>query len=569
MRATAFYAPTSKEPRPEARGDVERLLISGGFCRRLATGPLLLPLGYRVLSKVLGILKREIVGVGALEVVVPGLVPLETWSAFVATIGDAPAAVLARDARQRELVVCPRYGTLLAVVAGCEIASYRDLPRKFFAVDSLVLDGGDVAQAGLLRANSLGLRVITLDTTLQEQQQSVREICEATVRGLERLGLRPESLYVTEAPAQKTTVRRLLAPSAGGGQLVLHCPGCGHTAAPDDCAGLAAMAPPVSAAQPAMQLVQTPGARTVPSVCAQLGTTPDRLVKTLIYWCDGSFVAGLVRGDRQLSETKLGRHLGAVHLRLALPEEIRDLTGAQVGFSGPVGLPADVAVIADHEVAAMHDCVLGANQTDMHLVHAAVGRDFVPDEIIDLRMAGEGDVCPTCQQSALEAVWTAELARAELFPTATAAALRVQYADTDGQSRPMFLGLCDVDLGACLTAIVEQHHDRGGIAWPAPVAPFDVAILLLDTQSTAQVGAAEDIYVRLRAAGHDVLLDDRDMRPGAKFYHADLVGCPVVIVVGKRLVADGLVEVRRRSTGDEVTATVRDVVSVVSGFLNS
>ncbi|NPV46865.1 MAG: hypothetical protein HPY69_07895 [Armatimonadetes bacterium] len=568
MRATAFYAPSSKDAPPEARGEVEKLLTRGGFLGRLASGSMLLPLGCRVLCRMLSIFRAEMVSAGALEVVFPGLVPLETWEAFAATIADRPGEVVARDSRQRDLVVYPRYGSLLAVVVGCGITSYRDLPRRFFGVGPVVSSGGGSAPEGVHRGESPWLDVCTMDATRRGQEQSVSDVCVGIHRALVKLGLDAASLYVTEVSAQETTQRRILTPSADGRQVVLHCSRCGHTASPHDCVVRAPETPPASAAQPALQLVETPGARTVQAVCAQLATTPDTLVKTLIYRCDDTFVAALVRGDRQLSETKLRRALGAASLRLAVPDEIRDLTGAEVGFSGPLGLPKDVAVIADHEVAGMHDCVLGANRTDMHLVHAAVGRDFVPDEVMDLRLAGEGDLCPVCAESALDAVVTAELARAEMFPPATATALDVNYADTEGLSRPVLLGLCSVDLVGCICAVVEQHHDSGGIAWPRQVAPFEVAILLLDKQSPSQVSAAEGLYGQLREAGRDVLLDDRDIRPGTKFYQADLVGYPVVIVVGKRLAQDGVVEVRRRSGGLEATATLSDVVSVVSEFLS-
>jgi prolyl-tRNA synthetase len=296
-----------------------------------------------------------------------------------------------------------------------------------------------------------------------------------------------------------------------------------------------------------------------------LNVPAEKLIKTLLYKCEDGFIAALVRGDRQLNELKLAKIVGG-EPRMCEPEEINELTGAQVGFSGPVGLAGKAKIIADEEIAAMCDAVAGANQTDAHLLHVTPGVHFTPDQYADLREAAPGDACAFCESGTLQSVRGIELAHVFKLGTKYSEAIGALFQDEKGELHPMIMGCYGIGVSRCVAAVVEQWHDDSGIIWPLEVAPFQVAVLLLDPKNEDVVKYAEGIYADLQAAGFEVLLDERDERPGFKFKDTELIGYPLSVVVGKKAAQEGMVEVRRRKDKVEQVVPIADAVATVKGL---
>lgn len=298
---------------------------------------------------------------------------------------------------------------------------------------------------------------------------------------------------------------------------------------------------------PPVEKVHTPGVRTIEELAAFLGAPKERMIKSLVYLAEGVPVVALVRGDRELNEVKLARALGVSSVEPADPETVEAVTKAPVGFAGPVGLTG-VRVVADHEVPAIADGITGANLNDHHLLHVAFGRDYTCD-VSDLRQAVAGDPCPRCDGRLQEARGI-EVGQVFKLGTKYSEALNATFVDESGEERFFVMGCYGIGVSRTMAAIVEQHHDERGICWPMSVAPFHVDLIVINPADEAQMSAAHALYEALGQAGVEVVLDDRDERPGVKFNDADLIGFPLRLVVGPKLLAEGKAELKFRASGE-------------------
>ncbi len=564
MKASAYYMPTLREVPAEADIPSHRLLLKGGFIRQVSSGVFtFLPLGLRVLQKVENIIREEMNRAGAIELLMPALSPRELWEKTGRWDEYGELLMRVRDRSGRWFVLGPTHEEVITDLFRRDVTSYKQLPVNLYQIQMKYRDELR-PRAGLIRAREFLMKdAYSFDIDPEGCDKSYQAMYEAYSRIFERMGL---EMVVVEAEAGAiggTDTREFMLLSESGEDTILECDSCDYKAN----AECARSRPP----QPlekrnelsARELVQTPGMTTIEQVSKFLGISPEQIVKTLIYWADGKFVAALVRGDRELNEAKLQRALGAKELRMASPEEIERLTGAPVGYSGPVGLPEDVLIIADEQIAAMTEFVVGANKADAHLVGVDWGVDFEVHQWADLRNAVHGDPCPVCDGGLLVARRAIELGH--LFKLGTRYSEPMgAYIDTpDGRQVPVFMGCYGIGVSRCVAAIVEAHHDDDGIIWPLSVAPFHVVVLLLDAdEQTAQ--AAEQIEKTLEQAGWEVLVDDRDERPGVKFKDADLIGFPLQVVVGKRYKSEGLVEVRRRRDREQKEVAPENVPQAIS-----
>jgi prolyl-tRNA synthetase len=307
----------------------------------------------------------------------------------------------------------------------------------------------------------------------------------------------------------------------------------------------------------AMTRVATPGAHTIAEVAAFLKVPPASLVKTLIYLADGAPVAVLVRGDREVNEIKVKKAIGAMDLLLAGDAAVREVTGAPVGFAGPVGLK--IPVYCDFEVCAMTDFVVGANQADAHIVGVNLDRDFTPTACGDYRQAAPGDPCPRCDGGVFKGYRGIEVGHVFFLGKKYSKPMGVTFLDGEGHEKPAEMGCYGIGVTRIVAAAIEQNHDKDGIIWPVPLAPYEVAVLDLQKDDPKLIETAARIYEELKAAGIEVVYDDRDERPGVKFKDADLIGIPYRIAVGKKGLAEGVVELKLRK-GTEVRKVKLDEI---------
>jgi prolyl-tRNA synthetase len=546
MRASHYFMPTLREAPAEAELPSHRLLLRGGFIRKLAAGVYTyLPLGWRVIRKIEQIVREESDRIGGIELFMPALVPQE----LLDETGRSGLDILFRlkDRHQRPFTLGFTHEEVITDIIRHAVSSYRQMPLLLYQIQTKFRDEPR-PRGGVIRAREFimydGYSFDTDENALETMYQKLRE---AYIRMFQRMGL-PTLIVDAEAGAiggGRNEEFMIIAP--GGEDRVLQCDKSGYAANAERCElpDPKLTPPPIEGVPPA-EKVATPNARTVEEVCAFLHTTPDRLVKTLLMRVDGKPVAALVRGDRELNPYKLMHALNGESVEMLDAETIQRLTGAPVGFAGPVGLPADLPLYADYELRGLQDFITGANEADAHLIHVCWGRDFPEPIWADLRVAQAGDPSPRHPEGILQEVRGIEVGHIFQLGTKYSQAMGALYTDAEGNQHPIIMGCYGLGVSRCLAAVVEAHHDEDGIRFPITVAPFEAILILVNPEDAAQRAAAEQLYESLQAHGVEVLYDDRDERSGVKFKDADLIGIPIQVVVG-RAVQDGQVEVRLRA----------------------
>jgi prolyl-tRNA synthetase len=348
---------------------------------------------------------------------------------------------------------------------------------------------------------------------------------------------------------------------------IMSCPSCGYGANVEKAqTGTIAGAPswPLDSSD-APETVHTPEMRSIDEVAAFLKVDPSHLIKTMIFESDEEFVAVLIRGDLEINEIKLKNFLNCTHLQLASEAKIEQITGGPQGFSGPVDLEG-IRIIADPTVMDLKVAATGANAADTHLIGVVPGRDFEPGDIVDLRTARAGDPCPKCSEAMIEKRGI-EVGHIFKLGTKYSEKMRCTFLDAEGKENPMIMGCYGLGVGRTVAAAIEQNHDEKGIKWPLPLAPYEVVLVMLNSDKAEVVEASEKLYAELKGAGIDILFDDRPERPGVKFNDMDLIGFPVRIVAGARGLAEGNVELSLRSGGDKTLVPLTEIVETVKNTL--
>ncbi len=546
MRASQFFMPTLREAPAEAELPSHRLLLRGGFIRKLAAGVYIyLPLGWRVIRKIEQIVREESDRIGGIELFMPALVPEE----LLDETGRSGLDILfkLKDRHQRPFTLGFTHEEVITDIVRHTVSSYRQMPLLLYQIQTKFRDEPR-PRGGVIRAREFimydGYSFDTDENALETMYQKVRN---AYIRMFERMGL-PTLIVDAEAGAiGGGSNEEFMIIAESGEDKVLQCDKSGYAANAERCElPDPQLTPPPIDDVPPVQKVDTPNARTVEEVCAFLNTTPDRLVKTLLMRVDGKPVAALVRGDRELNPYKLMHALDGESVEMLDAATIQQLTNAPVGFAGPVGLPAEVPIYADYELRGLQDFITGANAPDAHLVHVCWGRDFPEPIWADLRMAQAGDPSPRHPEGVLREVRGIEVGHIFQLGVKYSQAMGAVFTDAEGNQKPIIMGCYGLGVSRCLAAIVEAHHDEDGIRFPITVAPFEVILILVNPEDAQQRAAAERLYEELNALGVEVLYDDRDERSGVKFKDADLIGIPLQVVAG-RAVKEGQVELRLRT----------------------
>jgi prolyl-tRNA synthetase len=553
-----------------------RLLLRGGFIRQVAAGIYsLLPLGLRVVRKIETIVREEMDAAGAQEVFLPTLHPLELWEKSGRTAYWGPELMRLEDRSGRAYCLGGTHEEVITDLVGSAVKSYRELPFTLYQIQVKFRD--EVRpRGGLVRAREFTMKdAYSFDRDVPGLDHSYDAMLGAYHKIMERIGIPHHLADASAAGIGGWDTREFVLPCESGESYYLRCDSCDRHAAPE----VAEFAPsPVTASpeSPApVEPVATPDQRTIEQVTAFLGVPARRLVKTLLYRVassstamtagkpglatDGRVVAALVRGDRELSEDKLKAAAGASKLLMADAATVQQVSGAPVGFAGPVGL-GDVEIIADEELRGERNFVTGGNAADLHLRNVNWGRDFAVSRWAQLRRGEAGDLCAGCGQP-LQGYRGIELAHIFKLGTIYSEPLGAYYLDEEGERRPIMMGCYGFGSTRMMAALAEHFHDDSGLIWPASVAPFDVVVIPVNHDDTTQRELAERIYGELAGAGLDALLEDRPERPGVKFKDADLIGIPGQVVVG-RLAGEGKVEVRRRG-GESRTVEASQVVATM------
>lgn len=546
------------------------LMVRAGLIARVMAGCYAyLPLGSRSLRKAERIVRGEMEAGGAIEVAMPALSPVTLWerSGRLESLGPRLIRLAISDQDRRlRAALGPSHEEVTTELISRQVSSYRQLPITLYQITRKFHNPKQTRHGALQSYESLTKDAYSFHASVESLREAYRAV-EATYRrilsrcGLDCLVVESEGGLGDGDPGHEFVV-----PAEHGEQTVLHCRDCGYAANGQRAEiGARDVAPPDLPRQD-LRPADTPGCTTVAEVSGLLGCPPEDLIKTLIYLADGKPIAVLIPGHYEANEQKIRRAVGAEAVAMADPETIRRVTGAPVGFAGPVGLPAQVPLWADRDVRPMVNAVTGANRADAHLTGVNPGRDFRVDRFADLRNAVDGDPCPRCSSN-VQARQAIVIGRLDKPGARFSRALGARFLDDREQQGPILMGSYRLDLERILVALVETSHDADGIIWPLALAPYEVILLPLSTTDRQAMDTARRLHDALAAAGIEVLLDDRDARPGVKLKDADLIGIPLRVVIGQRGLEQGALEIKWRweagaemANLDQAAETIMDLI---------
>ena len=558
IRYSRYLMPTTKETPSDAEVVSHRLMLRAGLLRKVASGIYnYMPAGLRVLRKVERILREEMDGAGALEVLMPAVVPSELWKESGRWDAYGKELLRFRDRADREFCLGPTHEEVVTDLVRREVRSYRQLPLTLYQIQDKFRD--EIRpRFGLMRGREFFMKdAYSFDADEEGAAASYKKMYDAYCRIFRRMGLDFRAVEADTGNIGGSSSHEFMVIADSGEDAIVSCSSCAYGANVEKAECLPSEAPTGSldtegakegaASKGKPRKVATPGRRTIGEVSDFLAIDPATLIKTLLFETSVGDVAVLVSGIHEVNEIKVRNHLGADWIRLASEDRVRETTGAPSGFAGPVGLA--VRTIADHSVRSIASGAAGANEKDAHLVDVVPGRDFLPEAYADLRVAREGDPCPRCGGS-LRFSRGIEVGHVFRLGTKYSEAMRAVYLDEGGKERVAVMGCYGIGVGRTAAAAIEQNHDDDGIVWPISIAPFEVAVIPVNVKQADVMAAAERVAADLDARGVEVFFDDREERPGIKFKDADLTGIPVRITLGEKNVAAGFGEIRDRKTGE-------------------
>jgi prolyl-tRNA synthetase len=550
MRLSQTLVPTLKEAPAEAEVPSHVFMMRGGYMRKVAAGIYsFLPLGWKVVQKVSRIIREEMNRAGASEVFLPAIIPAELWQESGRWEQYGAQLLRLKDRKGGDFVVGPTHEEVICALVRGDVRSWRQLPLNLYQIQTKFRDELR-PRAGLMRAREFIMKdAYSFHVDEKDAKREYENMYAAYQRIFTRCGLAFRAVEADTGNIGGSLSHEFQVLAETGEDALVACDACDYAANVEQAATRAAKPTAGAKGTQAKATVATPGKHTIAEVSTFLKVPATSLVKTLVYLADGKPVAVLVRGDREVNEIKLKKALPATDLVLASDAAVKQVTGAPVGFAGPVGL--EVPVYCDLEICAMTDFVVGANQADAHFTGVNLERDFTPTACGDYRQAAPGDACPRCDGGTFKGYRGIEVGQVFFLGKKYSKPMGVTFLDVDGTEKAAEMGCYGIGVTRIVAAAIEQNHDAGGIIWPLPLAPYEVTVLELQQDDDAVIATSKRIYDELTKAGVDVLYDDRDERAGVKFKDADLIGVPYRIAVGKKGLAEGVVELKLRK-GTEV-----------------
>lgn len=563
MKWSNAFIYTLKETPSEAETRSHQLLLRGGYMQQIASGVYaFLPLGWRVIKKIYRIIQEEMDRIGGQEIFMPSLNPASLWeeSGRWAAFGDDMFRL--KDRKGRDYALAPTHEEVVSEIARKHIKSHRDLPQIWYQVQNKFRDEPR-PRGGLLRVREFLMKdSYTLDSSWEGLDRAYELHRQAYRAIFSRCGLPFVEVLASSGVMGGTGSEEFMVLAESGEDTLALCESCGYAANLDVAKGTPV---PERHRSPydKRERVHTPNVRTAEEVAGFLGVDTSLIIKTLVYYVGDTPYVILVRGDQELSDLKLAKELGGTPL-LGLPEEVREIFGADIGFVGPLGIRGKIGgIIADESVRTVERGVVGANENDHHIVGVTPGQDFRVERFADLRVVKDGDACSCGAHLRLKTA--IEVGHIFKLGTKYSESMGVSFADADGSLKPVIMGSYGIGLGRIMTAAAEALSDERGLRWPRSIAPFEIAVLNISGKEF--IGEAEKLYNMLVQAGLDVILDDRDETPGFKFRDAELVGFPLIVVVGERKMKDGKVEVQVRRTGERVDFGLDEAVEGMKNLL--
>ena len=551
-----------------------KFLVKAGFIRKLTSGVYnYLPLMWRVLKKIENITREEMDKAGAQELLMPFVQPKELWEESGRWEVYGKELMRLKDRHNREMCLGPTHEEIITAVARDGLKSYKQLPVNLYQIQSKFRD--EVRpRFGLLRGREFIMKdAYSFATSQEELDKEYENMAQAYRNIFNRCGL-PTKMVQSDSGAIGGSVSHefmVITDTDAGENDVFYCE-CDYSANSNHAVSKLPDADTDGTKYGfnEKKVVDTPNTFSIEDLCEFLKIPASLICKCLVYIADSKPVLALIRGDKQVEETKLMNALEAIEIRIATSEEIEELMqkqgfSAARGFISPIGMK-DITIIADETIKELKNFVVGVNEQDKHMVGANLD-DIKADKYTDIRLAEAGDLCPQCGKP-LKVTRGIEVGNIFQLGTKYSKPMNAVYLDQNGKAQPYIMGCYGIGISRTAAAAVEAHHDDWGIKWPVAIAPYHVTVVPVATNDETQIKVAEDIYTKLQQAGIEVVLDDRNERPGVKFKDADLIGFPYRITVGKTIV-DGKVELVTRETGEKTEMTPDEAVEKVIGYIKS
>lgn len=564
MKLKTSYFFTLRENVKDEDSVSGNLLVRSGMIKKNSSGIYMyLPLGYRVLKKIEQVIREEMDATGAQEVLMPALIPEEVYeqSGRRALIGSSMFSL--KDRFDKPFVLGPTHEELFLMAAQNKVKSYKDLPFNIYQFQTKFRDEPR-PRFGLIRVREFIMKdAYSFDTNLEGLDISYNKMDKAYRNSFDRMGLNYKVVTADTGVMGGLLSEEFQAVTDIGEDTLVLCDTC-------DFSSNIEVAPCVSESLELesfleMEELYTPNVGKIKDLVDNYQIPIEKMTKSMIYKIDDKFYLIMVRSDDEINEVKLQKLFSAQSVSLADNEDVVRLTNAKVGFAGPVGI--SIPVIADHHIKTMSNFLVGANKSDYHLKNVNVDRDFKVSQFADIRNIREGDICPKCNKGHIHFSKGIEIGNIFKLGDKYAKALGLNYLDQNNQLNPVIMGSYGIGPGRCMAAIVEQNHDDYGIIWPKEIAPYSVAIVIINSKVETQINVANDLYNQLLKTKVDVILDDRDERPGVKFNDMDLIGIPVRITVGKTI-EQGQVEVKFRNEKEVQLVNIEDIKQFVLDYLN-
>lgn len=559
MLFSKMFLPTMKEVPKEAEVISHKLMLRAGFIRRLSSGIYnWLPLGLRSLRKVEKIIREEMDRKGAQELLMPAVQPKELWVESGRWDHYGKELLRFLDRGDRELCLAPTHEEVITDLVRREVRSYRELPLILYQIQTKFRD--EIRpRFGVMRSREFLMKdAYSFDSDEAGAEQSYAAMYEAYEAIFRRCGLRFRAVEADTGEIGGKFSHEFMVLAETGEDIIISCDTCDY-AANLERAEVGGNLKEASAKGGDYRKVSTPGQRRVEEVASFLGVAPQKIVKTLLYRTEKGVIGALVAGDREINEIKLKRLLSLQTLELVDAYTIEEVTGGPLGFSGPIGLR--IPLYVDKDVLAMENFVVGGNELDVHTVDVNV-KDFKVEGFYDLKVAAVGDACPRCAGK-LTSTKGIEVGHIFKLGTKYSDSMKASFRDQDGKENSIIMGCYGIGVGRTVAAAIEQNHDENGMILPFAIAPFEVEVLPVNTTHAETMQVAEEFYKTLQGKGIDVLMDDRNERPGVKFNDGDLIGVPLRVTVGERGLKEGMLDIKLRNEKQPIKVKKEDVVGRV------
>lgn len=559
---------TLKESPSDAESVSHQLMTRAGLIRKLSSGIYsYLPLGLKVLNKVKKIVRRHMDLAGAQEVLLPALQPAGLWeiSGRLKLLGEDMFNF--KDRHGNVMVLGPTHEEVITALAANEINSYKQLPQILYQIQTKFRDEPR-PRFGVIRSKEFIMKdAYSFDMDEEGLNKSYEAMKQAYADIFTECGLKFILVEADPGIMGGSQSSEFMISCSSGEDIIALCD-CG-AAFSLDTAACPEIGDRTDKKHEFLQIkeVKTPSKTTIEEVSEFLEISADNLLKTIIYEVNGQAAAVLINGNNRINETKLKKFFGTQEIRLADENLVSKLTKSKIGFSGPVGLK-NVRIIADFGIKKMSNFVCGANKNDTHLLNVNLGRDFEAEDYADLRFIEEADVCLKCRQKKIKLERTIEIGHVFKLGRRYSEILNAKFLDADQKEKPFIMGCYGIGINRIAAACIEQNYDENGIKWPLSLSPFETVIIVLNPTDSEVASCAESIYEKVKSAGVDVILDERDVRAGVKFKDADLIGFYLRIVISRRTISAGTAEVSLRKRPDVINIKVGDIVPEVKKLLD-